>query len=189
MQRIALCITGASGVIYGFRLLEALTELGYFVDLVVSSNARIVLKEEHGKDLSEALKNIKNYELHGEKDLLSPLASGSRLVRYKGVYIVPCSTSTLACISNGVNQNLIHRIGETALKERVPLILLVREMPYSRIHLENMLKLTEAGAIVMPASPAFYHKPKSIEDMVNFVVGKLLDTLRIEHNLFKRWKE
>ncbi|WP_461828559.1 UbiX family flavin prenyltransferase, partial [Aquifex sp.] len=110
-------------------------------------------------------------------------------VKYRGVYIVPCSTSTLACIANGVNQNLIHRIGETALKERVPLILLVREMPYSKVHLENMLKLTEAGAIVMPASPAFYHKPKSIEDMVNFVVGKLLDALRIEHNLFKRWKE
>lgn len=189
MQRVVLCITGASGVIYGFRLLEVLTELGYFVDLVVSSNAKLVLREEHGKELSEVLKNLKNFELHGEKDLLSPLASGSRLVKYKGVFVAPCSTSTLSCIANGINLNLIHRIGETALKERVPLVLLVREMPYSKVHLENMLKLTEAGAIIMPASPAFYHKPKSLEDMVDFVVGKLLDALRIEHNLFKRWRE
>ncbi|WP_461831628.1 UbiX family flavin prenyltransferase [Aquifex sp.] len=188
MRKIAVCITGASGVIYGVKLVEALSELSYGVDLVISENARVVLKEEHGKSFEELLKNFKKISLHDEKDFTSPLASGSVLVKYKGVYIAPCSTSTLACIANGINKNLIHRIGEVALKERVPLVLLVREAPYSSIHLENMLKITQAGGIIVPASPAFYHKPKNIEDMINFVVGKLLDVLRIEHNLYKRWR-
>ena len=188
MEKIVLCITGASGVIYGVRLLEVLSELNYEIDLVVSSKARLVLKEEHGKNIEDFIKG-KNVKLHGENDLLSPLASGSQLVKRKGVYIVPCSTSTLSHIANGINSNLIHRVGETALKEKVPLILLIREMPYNRIHLENMLKIVDAGGIVLPASPAFYHKPKSIQDLIDFVVGKLLDVLRIEHNLYKRWRE
>lgn len=97
--------------------------------------------------------------------------------------------STLAHVANGTNQNLIHRVCETALKERVPLILLVREAPYSVVHLENMLRVAKAGAIVLPASPAFYHRPKSLQELIDFVVGKTLDCLRIEHNLYKRWKE
>ncbi|GAB6065170.1 UbiX family flavin prenyltransferase [Aquifex pyrophilus] len=188
MRKVAVCITGASGVIYGVSLVKALSELSYRVDLVISGNARVVLKEEHGKTFEDYLSGLKNVFLHDEKDFTSPLASGSVLVKYEGVYIAPCSTSTLACIANGINKNLIHRIGEVALKERVPLVLLVREAPYSKIHLENMLKITEAGGIIVPASPAFYHKPKNLEDMINFVVGKLLDVLRIEHNLYKRWK-
>lgn len=188
MQEIALCITGASGVIYGIRLLQVLEELGFSIDLVISQNAKVVLKEEHSLSFEDVLKDLKNVRIHDEKDFTSPLASGSRLVQYKGVYVVPCSTNTLACIANGINKNLIHRVGEVALKERVPLVLLVREAPYNQIHLENMLKITKMGGVIVPASPAFYHKPKNVEDLINFVVGKLLDVLRIEHNLYKRWR-
>jgi len=95
---------------------------------------------------------------------------------------------TLGAVASGVAQNLIHRVCDTALKERVPLVMLVREMPYNSIHLENMLKLTNAGAILMSASPGFYHKPKTLEESIDFVVGKVLDTLRIDHNIYKRWK-
>jgi len=188
MQKVVLCITGASGVIYGIRLLQVLEELNFSVDLVISENAKVVLKEEHSLTFEEALKGLRNVKIHEENDFTSPLASGSRLVHYRGVYIVPCSTNTLSCIANGINRNLIHRIGEVALKERIPLVLLIREAPYNEIHLENMLKITRMGGIILPASPAFYHKPRSIDDMINFIIGKLLDALRIEHNLYKRWK-
>ncbi len=187
-MRFVLCITGASGVIYGLRLLEVLTEMGHSVDLVVSEKARLVLRAEEGRDLEEFLEGKKGVVLHEPRDITSPLASGSRLVEYRGVYVVPCSTSTLAHIANGLNANLIHRIGEVALKEGVPLVLLVREMPYSRVHLENMLRLADAGAKILPASPAFYHRPRKIEDLIDFVVGKLLDVLRVEHNLYRRWR-
>jgi len=187
-MKFVLCITGASGVVYGFRLLEILIDLGHSVELVISEKAKVVLREEEGVEAEEILRGINGVNIHDPRNMASPLASGSRLIEYKGVYIVPCSTSTLGCLAGGVNLNLIHRIGEVALKEKVPLILLVREMPYNKIHLENMLKLTEAGATILPASPAFYHKPKTVRDMVDFVVGKLLDVLRIEHNLYKRWK-
>jgi len=184
-MKFVLCITGASGTPYGVRLYEVLRELGHRVEVVVSKGAKLVHREELGRDLEEELKGA---SLHPEEDMASPLASGSRLVEFDGVFIVPCSTSTLGHLASGVNANLIHRIGETALKERVPLVLLIREMPYSLVHLKNMLALAEAGAVVIPASPAFYHRPKKVEDMVDFVVGKLLDAVRVEHNLYKRWK-
>jgi len=151
MSRTVVCITGASGSIYGIRLVGIAT-------------------------------------LHDEKDISSPLASGSNLCSYRGVVIAPCSMSTLGCIANGINNNLIHRVGEVALKERIKLILLVREMPYSLVHIENMLRVTKAGAVVAPASPGFYHKPESVDDLVNFVVGKVMDLLGIGNNLFKRWR-
>ncbi len=187
MKRVLLCITGASGAIYGYRLLQVLSRT-HRVDLIVSDAGRIVLKEELGKDLSE-LEGLENVYLYNCKDLTSPVASGSRLVRYEGVVVAPCSMSTLANVASGINENLIHRACEVALKERVPLLLLVREMPYSRVHLENMLRVYDAGAIVIPASPGFYHRPKRLEELVDFVVGKVLDSLRIEHTLYKRWRE
>ena len=184
--KTVLCITGASGSIYGLKLCKFLSQLGE-VDLIISSSGYEVIKEEVGlKALNELGNNVNMYE---EKDFTSPVASGSRIHEYKGIIVAPCSMSTLACIANGINKNLIHRVCEVALKERIPLVLLVREMPYSVVHLENMLKVSKAGAIVMPASPAFYTKPKSIEDMINFVIGKILDVLGIKHSLYKRWKE
>ncbi|NPB06906.1 MAG: UbiX family flavin prenyltransferase [Aquificae bacterium] len=183
-MRFVLCVTGASGTPYAVRLFEVLKELGHELELVVSEHARLVHERELGRDL---LKELKGARLHDEKNMASPLASGSTLIKYDAVFIVPCSTSTLAHLAHGTNANLIHRIGETALKERVPLVLLVREMPYSEVHLKNMLTLVRAGAAVLPASPAFYHGPKTLQDMIDFVVGKLLDAVRVEHHLYKRW--
>ena len=163
--------------------------MGFLFALVVSSSGWIVLKEELDITKEDILKEFPSVNLLSEKDIASPVASGSRLVKYTCVIIAPCSMSTLAHIANGTNQNLIHRIGEVALKERVPLVLLVREAPYSLVHIKNMLEVAQAGAIVIPASPGFYHRPKTIQDLVDFVVGKVLDSLRLEHSLYRRWKE
>lgn len=187
MDRFVLCMTGASGAIYGYRTLQVLSERAH-VDVVVSGAGNIVLREELGKSVKDIRSEFPQVRFHEERDLTSPLASGSVLTRYRAVLIVPCSTSTLGSIACGVNSNLIHRIGEVALKERVRLVMLVREMPYSKIHLENMLRVTEAGAVVLPASPGFYHRPESLEDIVNFVVGKILDVVGVEHDLYDRWK-
>lgn len=188
-MRFVFCITGASGAIYGYRTLEVLSQMSFEVDVIVSSSGWIVLKEE--LDLSpHALKaRFPNFTYHNERDIASAIASGSRLIHYGGVLVCPCSMSTLAHVANGINSNLIHRVCEVALKERVPLLMLLREMPLSEIHLENMLKLKRAGAMVMLASPGFYHRPSSIGELVDFVVGKVLDSMRINHTLFRRWKE
>ncbi|MCS7262736.1 MAG: UbiX family flavin prenyltransferase [Aquificaceae bacterium] len=188
-DKLVLCITGASGAVYGYRLLQVLTAMGFELDLVVSSSGWVVLKQELGLTKADLLKEFPTVHLVHEKDITSPIASGSRLVKYRGVVIAPCSMSTLAHIAQGTNQNLIHRVAEVALKERVPLLLLVREAPYSQVHLENMLKVARAGALVLPASPGFYHKPQSLQELVDFVVGKVLDSLRVEHQLYRRWKE
>ncbi|MEN3028108.1 MAG: UbiX family flavin prenyltransferase [Aquificaceae bacterium] len=187
--KVVLCITGASGVVYGYRLLQVLTSMNLSIDLVVSSSGWVVIRQELGLRKEDFLREFPSVNQVSEKDIASPIASGSRLVKYRGVVIAPCSMSTLAHIANGANQNLIHRVGEVALKERVPLLLLVREAPYSQVHLENMLKVSRAGAIVLPASPGFYHRPHTLQELVDFVVGKVLDSLRIEHSLYKRWKE
>ncbi|WP_448584679.1 UbiX family flavin prenyltransferase [Thermocrinis sp.] len=187
-KKAVLCITGASGSIYGYRLLEVLDGMGFNLDLIVSTAGAVVLKEELGLSLKDIQQRFPRVRLVSEKAIADSVASGSRLINYTGVLVAPCSMSTLACVANGINQNLIHRVCETALKERVPLVLIVREAPYSLIHLENMLKVARAGATILPASPAFYHKPKSVEEIVDFIVGKALDNLRIEHNLYKRWK-
>jgi len=187
MNRFVLCITGASGSIYGYRLLEELSKAGS-VEAVVSSAGATVLHEEMEKTLKELKSEFPQVRFYSERDLTAPIASGSVLTGYRAVFVAPCSMSTLASVANGVNINLIHRVCEVALKERVRLVLLVREMPYSRVHLENMLKATDAGAVVVPASPGFYHRPRRLEDLVNFVVGKLLDLVGVEHNLYTRWK-
>ncbi len=188
-NKFVVCITGASGVIYGIRLMEELSKVGK-VYVVVSKNGYIVMEKEHKIKKTDFLKkyfNNPNIEIVSDRNIASKLASGSFLTNFKGVIIAPCSMSTLGAIANGVNYNLIHRISEVALKERVKLILLVREMPYSLIHIENMRKITLSGGIIAPASPSFYHYPTTVEDMVNFVVGKILDLIGIENNLYRRW--
>ena len=187
MNRFVLCITGASGAVYGYRCLEELVKVGH-VDAVVSGSGQTVMKHELGLTLKDLKDRFPEAVFHDERDFLSPLASGSYLSGTEAVLVIPCSTSTLGAVAGGVNFTLIHRVCEVALKERIKLIMVVREMPYSKVHLENMLKVTEAGAVVVPASPGFYHRPEKIEDLVDFVVGKVFDLIGLEHDLYNRWR-
>ena len=189
MKKFIVGITGASGFVYGKRLVEELARDNY-VYLIVSESAFIVMEKEEGITKTEFLKNLpKNVEIFDNKDIAASISSGSQLVKTEGVIISPCSMDTLAAVANGISTNLIQRVCDVALKERKKLYLLVREMPFSLIHVENMKKVMLAGGIVASASPGFYHKPKTLDDMINFVVGKILDTFDVKHNLFKRWAQ
>ena len=177
-MRIFVAITGASGLIYAERLLSALRGIeGVEASVVASAGAAEVAKAE-GAMLPKAD--------YGEKDFSCPYASGSNPP--DAMVVVPCSLKTLGEISNGVGSTLITRAAEVALKERKKLILVVRETPYSLITIRNMEAATLAGAVVLPAAPGFYGRPKSVDDMVDFVVARVLDQLGLEHRLGKRWK-
>jgi 4-hydroxy-3-polyprenylbenzoate decarboxylase len=173
-------VTGASGIIYGVRLLEALPGKK---TVIVTDDAAKIAEVELGISKRDILSKA---DAHFENtDMFSPLASGS--VKFDSMVIAPCSTSTMSKISCGIADNLITRIASVALKERRKLIVLVRETPLSSIHLGNMERLAAAGATVMPASPAFYPMPKTVEELVDFVVGRMLDELGVENNLYRRW--
>lgn len=193
MSDYVVGITGASGSIYGIRLIQQLALKKHTINVVVTSAGKVVMKEELGVSglgkmeklgLSKVKGNIKIWE---NNDFEAPFMSGSSAP--EAVIIIPCSVGKLAAIANGISGNLVERTADVALKEKRQLILVVRETPFSLIHLENMVKVTRAGAQILPAMPAFYHHPKTIDDMVNFVVGKVLNLLRIEHNLFKSWRK
>ncbi|WP_457640508.1 UbiX family flavin prenyltransferase [Persephonella sp.] len=189
MKKFIVCITGASGSIYGIRLINELSKK-YFVYAVVSKNAYLVMEKEEGISRENFIKNLpENVELFSENAIDAPIASGSRFSSIEGVIVAPCSMGTLGAVANGISNNLIHRTVDVAMKERKKVCLLVREMPFSLIHIENMKKFTLAGGIIAPASPAFYHKPETVEDIINFVVGKVLDIFGIEHSLYRRWKK
>ncbi|RLE50670.1 MAG: aromatic acid decarboxylase [Candidatus Methanomethylicota archaeon] len=184
-MKVVVCITGASGVVYGVRLLEVLREKGVEVDLVLTRSAKRIIEYEMGVAVSKvASLASKAYE---EEELEAPISSGSAI--FDSVVIAPCSMKSLAGIANGYSENLVLRVAEVALKERRKLILLLRETPLSLVHIHNMAKAAEAGAVIMPACPAFYHKPRKVEDLIDFVVGKILDQLGIPHNLYRRWGE
>ncbi len=191
-MRILLAITGASGSIYGLRLLEELLKGGHQVTVVASESGLEVCRYETGMTLNdaEALKlrwGLPAAELviRAVSDLWAPEASGSAAP--EAMVIAPCSMGTAGRIAAGISGNLIERAADVMLKERRPLLLLPRETPFSTIHLENLLKLSQCGAQIIPAMPGFYHKPESLTELIDFVVGKLLDQLGIEHSLFKRW--
>ncbi len=183
-MKVIVCITGASGAIYSYRLLQELRKLKNETYVVLSKWGEKILKMELELDRKQ-IEEIA-YKLYGEEELDAPISSGSFL--FDAMVIVPCSMGTLGMISGGVSRNLISRAADVALKERRKLILVVRETPLNSIHLENMLKLCNMGAVILPASPAFYGKPKDISDLVNFIVGKILHCLGIKHNLYKRWE-
>ena len=185
-------ITGASGSVYGVRLIRELAVRKHRIDVVITNAGKQVMKEELGvsvfKTASDklALAGVKRQLTIWENDNFeAPFMSGSSAP--EAVIIIPCSMGKLAAVANGISNNLLERTADVALKERRQLILVVRETPFSLIHLENMVKVARAGAQILPAMPAFYHHPKTIDDMVNFVVGKVLNLLRIDHNLFKGW--
>lgn len=195
-EKLIVAITGASGAIYGRRLVEVLVRQRVPLYLIVSDPAKIVMAEELGikwHDNASALTTLWGgaalewITVFSNKDFAAPVSSGSH--RTRGMVIIPCSMGTLAAVASGVANNLIHRTADVMLKERRPLVFVPRETPLSEIHLENMLKLRRMGASMVPAMPGFYAGTPTIEGLTDFVVGKTLDQLGIEHELFARWKE
>lgn len=184
-MKVVVGITGASGAVYGVRLIEVLSELGHEVILVVSENGEKVMEHETGVKLSELRKKVKSS--YGNTNIFAEIASGSS--RYDACVVVPCSMNTLAKIAHGIADNLITRVASVCLKEGRKLVLVPRETPLSRVQIEAMLKACDAGAVILPAMPGFYGKPKSKEDLVDFVIGKILDVLGIQNKIYKRWGE
>jgi len=194
---VTVALTGASGVQYGMRLIECLFAANVPVFLMVSKAAQMVIAtetEEKWPANPESLKShlIEKYQIsedllqvYGREDWMAPVASGSSGPGQ--MVICPCSTGTLSAVACGASNNLIERAADVVLKERKKLIMVVREMPLSEIHLENMLKLSRMGAVVMPAAPGFYHEPKSLNDIVDFVVARILDQLEVDQTMIPRW--
>jgi 4-hydroxy-3-polyprenylbenzoate decarboxylase len=188
LGRYLICLTGASGSIYGIRTLRALVEGGHEVHGVASLWGARITKQETGRSFGDWVKElgIPPERIYSPEDLSSPPASGS--FRLDGTVVVPCSMSSIGAVASGICLNLIHRAALTCLKEGRPLVLVPRETPFSLPDLRNLTSLAEAGAVILPASPAFYYAPKGIEDMVDFIAGKILDRLSVEHDLYARWK-
>jgi flavin prenyltransferase len=206
---IVVGVTGASGAIYAVRLLEVLLASGRDVHLSVSASGRDVVLHELGLKLDLEHFDAKSLGLRGrtnsspdkssgsspdgllsyfrDNDFMAPAASGSFLTG--GMVICPCSGTTLSAVASGAANNLIQRAAEVHLKERRTLILVPRETPLSLAHIDNMRRAAEAGAVILPASPGFYHGAKTVDDLVNFVVARICDQLGVEHNLMKRWGE
>ncbi len=195
--KITLAITGASGSAYALRLLECLVAADYQVYVLISSAARVVLDTEVGLKVSgnaeratEQLGDRFNARpeqitVFGKDQWFSPVASGSAAP--KQMVVCPCSVGTLAAISQGMSDNLIERAADVVIKERGQLIMVPRETPFSTIHLANMHSLSQMGVTIMPAAPGFYHNPKSINDLVDFMVGRMLDHLGIDQTIMPRW--
>ena len=183
-MRLLLSIGGASGSIYGVRLLEELVKSGVELHLVVSDGGKKILEHETNYRFNDLKK--KASFCYSNNDLFAGPASGS--FQLDGMVVCPCSMKTLSAIANGYGDTLTSRVASCCLKEDRKLVLVVRETPLDLPGIKNMLSAKEAGAVILPAMPGFYHKPKKIEDLVDFIVGKVLDQLNIKHSLFKRWK-
>ena len=196
-QKITLAITGASGSAYALRLLECLVAANYQVYLLCSSAARVVFDTEVGVKIPGSPDAASQFFIDrlkakpeqiivfGKEQWFSPVASGSAAP--KTMVVCPCSTGTLAAISQGMSDNLIERAADVVIKERGQLILVPRETPFSTIHLQNMLSLSQMGVTIMPAAPGFYHQPETINDLIDFMVGRMLDHLNIEQAIMPRW--
>ncbi len=199
IKTITLAFTGASGMQYGLRLLECLIQAQVRVYLLISQAAQVVLKLETGLEVPSRPQEAERFFSHrfnaasgqlrvfGRQQWTAPVASGSNPPQ--AMVICPCTTGTLASIAAGLSDDLIDRAADVALKERRALILVVRETPVHVLHLEHMLSLARAGAVIMPASPGFYCHPQSIDDLVDFLVARVLDHLGVAHNLSQRWGE
>ena len=198
-QIITLAITGASGMPYGIRLLEMLLANGNHVYLLYSQAAQIVAQQEMKLTLSSRAKETEEFfcqrfkaakgqlRVFGREEWFAPVASGSNPA--DSMVICPCTMGTLAAVAAGLGQKLIERAADVMLKEKHKLILVPREMPFSSVHLENMQKLVRCGAVILPANPGVSHHPKSVQDLVDFVVARILDHLGVAHSLIPRWGE
>ena len=196
-ESITLAITGASGVQYGLRLLQCLLEAEEEVCLLLSPAAQVVLATETVLKLPSRPEQLQAFfsehfratedqlQVFGKEQWMAPIASGSNASR--AMVVCPCSSATLSAIAHGTSGDLIERAADVILKEQNQLILVTREMPLSAIHLKNMLSLSRMGVTIMPASPGFYHKPGSVDDLINFVVARILDHLEVQHALLPRW--
>jgi len=194
---IAVAWTGASGIQYGLRLLECLIGAGREVQLMVSQAAQVVISMETDLDLPGRTAEMQAFltehyraepgqlQVFGRQQWTAPVASGSNPPQ--ALVICPCTTGTLASVASGICEDLIDRAADVALKEQRKLILVVRETPFSTIHLENMLRLAQAGAVIMPANPGFYFKPTAVSELVDFMVARVLDHLDVSHELGRRW--
>jgi len=181
--RLVVGISGASGAIYGIRALQVLKKRGVETHLILTDAAQETIRLE--TDFSRGDVEKLASEVHQVGDLTSKLASGS--FPTDGMLIIPCSMKTLAGVATGYSDNLLLRAADVTIKERRPLVLVVRETPLSLIHLENMVRVARAGAVVLPAMPAFYHRPRTVDELVDQVVGKALDLLGVEHDLTRSW--
>lgn len=195
MKRFILAITGATGPVIGFRVLKELA-LQSEVHVIISAQSFSIMRDETGVDLSagtekEIQEKIRRYAgsesifFHDEKNFEAPVSSGS--FSTDGMFVVPCSMKTLSGIANGYSNTLVERAADVMIKEGRPLLLSPREMPFSAIHIENMLKLARLGVKIAPPVIGFYHGPKDLDDIVDFIAGKILDVMGIGHELFKRW--
>ncbi len=194
---ITVALTGASGMLYGIRLLEILLQHGHQVYLLYSQAAQIVAQQEMALTLSPRPKETEAFlndyfnvqsgllKVFGREEWFAPIASGSNPA--DAMVICPCTMGTLSAVAAGLGQKLIERAADVMLKEQRKLILVARETPFSAIHLENMLKLARCGAVILPANPGFYHQPESIQDIIDFIVARILDQLDIPHTLTPRW--
>lgn len=194
---IAVALTGASGIQYGLRLIDCLLSAGRQVYVMASQAAQVVVNMETDLKLPGRPEEMQAYllkhfgaapgqlQVFGRQQWTAPVASGSNPPQ--AVVICPCTTGTLASVANGICDDLIDRAADVALKERRKLILVVRETPFSTIHLENMLRLAQAGAVIMPANPGFYFRPESVDEIVDFMVSRILDHLDVPHQLSARW--
>jgi 4-hydroxy-3-polyprenylbenzoate decarboxylase len=183
-KRLVVGISGASGVIYGLEMLKVLQDLGYESHVVLTEQARhnFLIETDHSPEEVEKTAS----RLYDDNDLAAPISSGSFITR--GMVVIPCSIKSLSGIANSYGANLLVRAADVTLKERRPLVLVVRETPLHRGHLELMLTAASQGAVILPPVPAFYHKPKTITDLIHHTIGKVLDCLDIPHQLFNRWQ-
>lgn len=184
-MKIVVGITGASGVIYGIKLLEELKKKNIETHLIISGIAEDIIEYETNY-LVKDVKKIADFN-YDENDLNAIINSGS--FKFDATIIIPCSMKTLSAISNGYADNSITRVADVTLKERRTLIIVPRETPLRTVHLENMTNISKEGGIILPAMPGFYHKPETIDDQINFILGKILDVLNINNNLFTKWKQ
>ncbi len=198
-EAIAVAVTGASGTQYGLRLIECLLQAGREVQLMISQAGQVVINMETDLQLPSGSAEAEAYltrhfgceagrlRVFGRQQWLAPVASGTNPPR--AMVVCPCTTGTLASVAGGICNDLIDRAADVALKEKRPLILVVRETPFSTIHLQNMLTLAQAGATILPANPGFYFRPETVDEIVDFIVARVLDHLQVPHELGRRWGE